>query len=737
MVYKKIIFFAFTFVFVSVCGRATASKLSLQTEYLSKNPSQWAKHVVKDLATLKSQCGSIKPTPDQGNTFKDYEEKIKTRSFYSWDFFLMLPEKRVDFLTGVYQQLIDILLNAAVDITNVAETVCTEKNYQKFANILDRILFNIRNVKASQLPENVRSQINALWNATFYFRLYADHVKDLPQNTYPDPKKAPNLRDRWYNRQIQQEKICRENNINYKPSDKVWKFKAEIAQETSFCEEIGIRLLDESGVDQVRRKGAKVDGDLYVLEPKQEDFKDIFIADFIGYTKEKAPEDAPVKLLHLFENSRENIEASYGKPRVLVSGKKTVSGATAYILTEPFKQNGITQIQEFIDQHSKLNTIVLSLPDLHGAVFTYDYLEQLISEAVDYAKQKNIKVIVAIPGDVAERHGCNGEAEEEHKAYGKAFLGSNRLREFFSNIAELAEVYFFVPGNHDTQDAEDWKKFIENIKNTDVIPMSNLAVKAAQNALPTVPFSDVKAGVFYPNYITGNTLFFPYGTNYGNYGTKAFSDQEMVKNLDIFCVDARFRAGTADAFWVKKEKTGPKPYLYPSPKEIQTNKKIAEIVASDEWELSPIAKRTMDNFVAALEELVNANPEGPLNVFFVAHDNPFRIAVMLELLSKHYEEYRIAEKDLKRIHFYTAGGHEHKEYTLRHNIYMTSAEGTTVKIQNDAVGAGVLGSSVGLFALKIQGDQDGDILQADDDGTHEDKFGDDDIEIEEEEEDIE
>lgn len=451
-------------------------------------------------------------------------------------------------------------------------------------------------------------------------------------------------------------------------------------------------------------------------------------------------------------------------PEILISGTYQVTGKKKKdkiektIFNEKELDAKKAELQEFIKKQADLkrNVIIISLPDLHGAVFMYNCFEELIRDAVDYVNGKHenndkklgIRVIVAIPGDIASRNKSqfnyyrnkikeynekiskiDGEITKMTKSANKdetvdieyqkklekkkeelkkskqcleeykerlakqeevkdVFLDSKRLHKFLSGISKKVEVCFYAPGNHDTQGIDDWKGFIEKSKalferegEHTFYSMSNLVGPDGK-----APFKSAEENVFTSHKILGNTLFFPYGMNYGLTGTAAIADDEILDALGcVGCYTGEYEKG----FFQDFHRRGLPDVL---------------LDGNTGTKLNLIAERTMDNFVAAMNELAATHSEGPLNVVFVAHDSPFRLAIFLELMSKYNKKkgHRLPQEVLERLHFYIASWHEHLRYTLSDYIYMTAREGSIVKIPYDAVGAGIFGQGVGLLGLNIE-----------------------------------
>lgn len=245
MNYKKILFCTLAFVSTTVGGTAANLNWSVEnsTEF-EKNPLGYI------AADMKKFCEKYKFTTvkkvlkgeksleysDDANEAKElfgkYKNAVETRSFYSWDFQLMTEDERCLWLTGAYDYVADLLNEYLKETTRVRKgALCVGGkggNYTDFARDFDRILFCVRNLRGDRLPKDLMQQVNALWNATFYFRLYADHVTDEPKNTYPDPEKAPTLKDRWYMRECDLEEKLEQLNKRYTPSKKALEFRGKV-----------------------------------------------------------------------------------------------------------------------------------------------------------------------------------------------------------------------------------------------------------------------------------------------------------------------------------------------------------------------------------------------------------------------------------------------------------------------------------------------------------------------------
>lgn len=157
----------------------------------------------------------------------EHYQLIKGRNFYSWHYHILTPEQRISFLVYAYIKCCSIFrknksilykhqnafsLFGADDNTynlcdffndlssnnpkyknsNVSEC---DLEYKRFVKDFDNLLFKIRSdEELKKSNPDVWKEINQLWNAIFYFRLYSDHWKDEPKNTYP---KTPLLKCRW------------------------------------------------------------------------------------------------------------------------------------------------------------------------------------------------------------------------------------------------------------------------------------------------------------------------------------------------------------------------------------------------------------------------------------------------------------------------------------------------------------------------------------------------------------
>lgn len=444
------------------------------------------------------------------------------------------------------------------------------------------------------------------------------------------------------------------------------------------------------------------------LCPQHPDFESFYQDSSIDYLKDTVSEEDPVLLVSLFPftqkvyeqlcgGSNENYEClEEGKVKYRVH--KNYYGYANFKVLPPQKivsifdpeslEEKIDQVKSFIDQaaEDQRNTVALVLSDLHGAAFMYPHLEKIVQDVSQYGHGKNVRTVVLIPGDLADRagHSATPDDFEDHPAC----FNSSRLRDFLANLTKDADLVLFTPGNHDTQNEDVWTSFIErnrglfeNTEEHSFYFLSNLVDPDGKS-----PFASAEEGVFVPWVIVGNTLFFPYGTNYGLLGKSAISDETVSDSLITFFTDGD-RRGYPDGLFNEEEK------------EDEDGKDNDSNSGNSNKKLNLIAERTMNNLVAGLLKLATLNSQGRLNVVFDAHDSIFRLAAFLELTSRY--GLRLPKDLLQRLCFHTAVAHDHKGYTISHDIYMYSREGDIVAIPNYAVGSGIFGSSVGLLAFNI------------------------------------
>lgn len=172
--------------------------------------------------------------------FSAYEDLIHSRSFYSWDFFMMTKNERISFINGLFQYFLDILLSEkyVTDVNAFRGFVITEDLFPQFIKLFDSILFDMREHYKNDLPTNLYTKINELWNATFYFNFYSQCLNDPPKNSYPS--NDPTLHDRWVEREkklkkilllCQMEQILEIKNPPNSPNDIKLESSTEIDQE--------------------------------------------------------------------------------------------------------------------------------------------------------------------------------------------------------------------------------------------------------------------------------------------------------------------------------------------------------------------------------------------------------------------------------------------------------------------------------------------------------------------------
>lgn len=138
---------------------------------------------VKDMGAI-SETGVVKGS----SVYNDDKDLVETRSFYSWHLLSLSSEKRVDWMNGLYQDLIKFLEDQGVDVGAVEKKICTTKNYKDFSRIVDRFLFELRNIPGTEPEKVIKEQANKWWNATFYHWLYSNDLK--VRNAYPSSLKG-------------------------------------------------------------------------------------------------------------------------------------------------------------------------------------------------------------------------------------------------------------------------------------------------------------------------------------------------------------------------------------------------------------------------------------------------------------------------------------------------------------------------------------------------------------------